>query len=198
MKNIDFRGGLLPAVVRDARTGALLTLAWMNEDSFARTLAEGETWFWSRSRQRLWHKGETSGNLQRVVRVRTDCDRDAILVDVVPQGPACHTGERSCFGDEEGLDLRSLFDLLAQRKKELPEGSYTATLFRAGVEKMNEKVIEEAEEVTRAAAHETHQRLVEESADLLFHLLVLLVEKGVRLGEIAEELDRRVGKRRGD
>jgi phosphoribosyl-AMP cyclohydrolase / phosphoribosyl-ATP pyrophosphohydrolase len=196
MSEIDFRGGLLPAIVRDVRTGAVLMLAWMNEESFARTLDEQQTWFWSRSRQELWHKGATSGNVQQVVNVRTDCDGDAILIDVVPQGPACHTGERSCFGDGDGLDLRRLFELLVRRKGELPEGSYTAGLFRDGVGRMNEKVMEEAEEVTVAATRETHQRLVEESADLIFHLTVLLVEKGVGLGEIAEELERRVGKRR--
>jgi phosphoribosyl-AMP cyclohydrolase / phosphoribosyl-ATP pyrophosphohydrolase len=187
--------GLVAAVVREAGTGAVLTLAWMNREALERTLARGETWFWSRSRRRLWKKGESSGHVQKVVGVATDCDRDAIVVDVVREGPACHTGEESCFGDADGIDLRPLERLLRERRRELPAGSYTASLFRGGVEAIGAKVTEEAGEVVRAAASETHQRVVEEAADLVFHLAVLLAEKEVGWSEVARELERRAGRR---
>jgi phosphoribosyl-AMP cyclohydrolase / phosphoribosyl-ATP pyrophosphohydrolase len=187
--------GLVAAVVREAGTGAVLTLAWMNREALERTLARGETWFWSRSRHRLWKKGESSGHVQKVVGVATDCDRDAILVDVVREGPACHTGDESCFGDADGIDLRPLERLLQERRRELPAGSYTASLFRGGVEAIGAKVTEEAGEVVRAAASETHQRVVEEAADLVFHLAVLLAEKEVGWSEVARELERRAGRR---
>jgi phosphoribosyl-AMP cyclohydrolase / phosphoribosyl-ATP pyrophosphohydrolase len=189
------KDGLVAAVVREAATGAVLTLAWMNREALERTLTRGETWFWSRSRRRLWKKGESSGHVQKVVGVATDCDRDAILVDVVREGPACHTGDESCFGDADGIDLRPLERLLQERRRELPAGSYTASLFRGGVEAIGAKVTEEAGEVVRAAASETHQRVVEEAADLVFHLAVLLAEKEVGWSEVARELERRAGRR---
>ena len=191
--NIDFSKGLVPAIVRDARTGAVLTLAWMNEESLQRTIDSGETWFWSRSRNELWHKGATSGNTQRVVHLATDCDGDALVVSVVPSGPACHTGAASCFGEvpEPALDLDSLMVVLRSRRDERPEGSYSASLFDAGLPKILKKVGEEATEVVIAAGVETRDRLVSEVADLLFHLSVLLVEKDVTWGEIGSELRKR-------
>lgn len=185
--------GLLPVVIRDASSGAILTLAYVNEESLNLTLETGEIHFWSRSRNQLWHKGGTSGNRQHLVRMRRDCDSDALLIDVDPLGPACHSGQYSCFGpaEEPGLDLRELISLLRQRKVASPEGSYSASLFRSGVGAMARKVGEEATEVVVAAMGESRQRLVEESADLLFHLLVLMVEKEITLGDVAQELGQR-------
>ena len=189
-------GTLLPAIVQDADTGAVLMLAWMNREAFERTRTTGETWFWSRSRQALWHKGATSGHTQRVVDVRFDCDADAVLVQVVANGPACHTGAVSCFfrsasGDPDGLSLPVLSvldDVISQRAAERPAGSYTASLLRGGTEAAGAKVTEEAEEVVRAAQHETDERVAEEAADLLYHLLVLLRARGIALARPLEVL----------
>lgn len=191
--------GLVAAIVRDSATREVLTLAWMNRESLAKTIESGETWFWSRSRNELWHKGATSGNTQRVVAIRKDCDGDALLVDVIPAGPACHTGERSCFGDERpaGLDLAPLYAVLASRKQNAPEGSYSAKLFGSGRERIVKKIGEEATEVVIAGMGNERGRIVEETADLLFHLAVLLVDEGISLEEIGAELASREGKRRG-
>ena len=204
--------GLIPAIVQDAYTREVLTLAYMNEESLRRTLSEGETWFWSRSRSCLWHKGETSGNTQRVLRVTADCDGDALTVLVEPKGPACHTGERSCFhrqveGSEnverrENIEPRELGELLKQlyalimsRRKERPEGSYTTYLFNEGLDKILKKVGEESAETIIAAKNEEPLMLVAEVSDLIYHLLVLLVERGVALEDVAAELARRSGER---
>jgi phosphoribosyl-ATP pyrophosphohydrolase/phosphoribosyl-AMP cyclohydrolase len=173
--------GLVPCVVQDARTGELLTLAYMNEDALARTRETGETHFWSRSRQELWHKGETSGNVQRVRSLRYDCDLDAVLALVDPAGPACHTGERTCFhnGDLTPAPheaLPALERTIASRRAERPDGSYTAELL-ADPQRIGEKVREEAEEVTRAAASESDERVAEEAADVLYHLGVLMASR---------------------
>ena len=190
---------LLPAVIRDARSRATLMVAWMNEESFARTMESGETWFWSRSREELWHKGATSGNRQRVIAIATDCDRDTILVDVEPAGPACHTGAWSCFGDQpSGIDLDGLLALVNERKNNPPEGSYTAKLFAGGLDRILKKIGEEATEVVIAAKGEAKERLVEEIADLLFHLTVLMAEKEVAFTDVSAELGRRAGKRRAE
>ncbi len=185
-------GGLIPAVVQDARTREVLTVAYMNEEALRLTLERGETHFWSRSRQALWHKGETSGNFQKVVKVSLDCDDDAVLVEVEPAGPACHTGSYSCFGAEPGLEgiLNELYAVIERRKEQRPEGSYTAYLFNSGLDKILKKVGEEAAE-TIIAAKNSDGRLPAETADLLYHLLVLLVERGVSLPEIARELKER-------
>ena len=187
--------GLIPAIVRDARTGAILTLAYMSEESLARTRDSGETWFWSRSRNELWHKGETSGNTQQVVHIAEDCDSDALVVSVIPRGPACHTGATSCFS---GIPARptdrpidKLFDVLRERRASRPAGSYSASLFDAGRDKILKKVNEEATEVILAAKHETRQRLVAEVADLVYHLGVLLVDEGLDITDIEDELRRR-------
>jgi len=191
--------GLIPAVVQDAGTREVLTVAYMNREALRLTLAERETYFWSRSRQALWHKGETSGNSQKVLKVSLDCDNDTVLVEVEPAGPACHTGSYSCFGVEPGLEsvLNELYSVIERRKEERPDGSYTTYLFNSGLDKILKKVGEEATE-TIVAAKNNDGRLSSETADLLYHLLVLLVERGISLDEISRELkQRREGKKDG-
>jgi phosphoribosyl-ATP pyrophosphohydrolase/phosphoribosyl-AMP cyclohydrolase len=187
--------GLVPCIVQDHRTGEVLTLAWMNEEALERTRSSGETWFWSRSRSELWHKGETSGNVQRVRELRWDCDADAVLALVEPAGPACHTGERTCFhnGDLAPVAheaLPALERTIAQRRDAAPETSYTARLL-ADPPLIGEKVREEAGEVADAAAGESDQRLREEAADVLYHLTVLLASRGLSLADAYEELNGR-------
>lgn len=185
--------GLIPAIVQDYNTREVLTIAYMNEQALRLTLDEGETHFYSRSRKALWHKGETSGNFQKVRSVRLDCDDDALLVEVEPMGPACHTGSYSCFGVEAGFGggIQQLYALIEKRKELRPEGSYTTKLFQAGIDKIVQKVGEEAVETVIAAKNDSTRRVVEETSDLLYHLLVMLVEKGVALNEVQEELARR-------
>jgi phosphoribosyl-ATP pyrophosphohydrolase/phosphoribosyl-AMP cyclohydrolase len=191
--------GLIPAVVQDVRTREVLTVAYMNQEALRLTLEKGETHFYSRSRKTLWHKGETSGNFQRVRHVALDCDSDTVLVQVEPLGPACHTGSYSCFGVETGFggNVAQLYDLIATRKELRPEGSYTTRLFDEGIDKIVKKLGEEAVETVIAAKNESSERIVEETADLLYHLMVTLVAKGVSLEEVAEELRNRqkTGKR---
>jgi len=185
--------GLIPAVVQDARTREVLTVAYMNQEALQRTVERRETWFWSRSRKELWHKGETSGNLQTVVNVHLDCDEDAVLVEVEPKGPACHTGAYSCFGVEPGIEgvLADLYKLIEQRKELRPEGSYTTYLFNSGLDKILKKVGEEATETVVAAKNPDAGRLTSETADLLYHVIVLLVERGVELDDVIRELKER-------
>jgi phosphoribosyl-ATP pyrophosphohydrolase/phosphoribosyl-AMP cyclohydrolase len=193
--------GLVPCVVQDWRTGEVLTLAYMNREALERTLSSGETHFWSRSREELWHKGETSGNVQRVRSLRYDCDADALLALVDPTGPACHTGERTCFYRTLGEPtvaiheaLPALARTLADRAQELPEGSYTAELLRAGPAKVGEKVEEEAEEVARAARDESNERVQEEAADVLYHLGVLLQTRDLGFSDALGELTSRMSR----
>jgi phosphoribosyl-AMP cyclohydrolase / phosphoribosyl-ATP pyrophosphohydrolase len=185
--------GLIPAVVQDARTREVLTVAYMNKEALQLTLERRETYLWSRSRQQLWHKGETSGNSQKVTNVSLDCDSDAVLVEVEPLGPACHTGSYSCFGVEPELEgvLKELYAVIEQRKETRPDGSYTAYLFNSGLDKILKKLGEEATETIVAAKNVDSQRFVSETADLMYHLLVLLVERGVALDEISRELKSR-------
>jgi len=182
--------GLIPAIIQDARTREVLTVAYMNREALQLTLEHGETYFWSRSRQQLWHKGETSGNSQKVMEVSLDCDEDAVLVEVEPRGPACHTGSYSCFGVEPEIEgvLQELYAVIEQRKELRPEGSYTTYLFNSGLDKILKKVGEEATETIVAAKNADSQRLVSETGDLVYHLLVLLVERGITLDEIFREL----------
>jgi phosphoribosyl-ATP pyrophosphohydrolase/phosphoribosyl-AMP cyclohydrolase len=182
--------GLIPAVVQDARTREVLTVAYMNREALQLTLERGETYFWSRSRRQLWHKGETSGNSQKVMEVSLDCDQDALLVEVEPRGPACHTGSYSCFGAEPEIEgvLQELYAVIEQRKEQRPEGSYTTYLFNSGLDKILKKVGEEATETIVAAKNADSTRLVSETGDLIYHLLVLLAEKGITLDEIFREL----------
>jgi phosphoribosyl-ATP pyrophosphohydrolase/phosphoribosyl-AMP cyclohydrolase len=197
--------GLIPAIVQDAGTRSVLTLAYMNAESLGKTLETGETWFWSRSRSSLWHKGATSENIQRVVDVRLDCDADALVVLVMANGPACHTGAQSCFHNELqdagpfemepstiscnlAEVLASLYSLVESRKRERPVGSYTTYLFDQGLDKILKKVGEESAETIIAAKNDDREALLKETSDLLYHLVVLLVERGLSLEEVGEEL----------
>jgi phosphoribosyl-ATP pyrophosphohydrolase/phosphoribosyl-AMP cyclohydrolase len=187
--------GLLPCVVQDWASGEVLTVAYMNEDALARTRASGETWFWSRSRQELWHKGETSGNVQRVRELRWDCDNDTLLALVEPAGPACHTGERTCFHNGGTAPapheaLPALERTIARRRAEPVEGSWTAKLL-ADPPLIGAKVQEEAEEVARAAREEPDERVAEEAADVLYHLTVLLASRDLSLEDAYEVLNAR-------
>ncbi|MDD5544187.1 MAG: bifunctional phosphoribosyl-AMP cyclohydrolase/phosphoribosyl-ATP diphosphatase HisIE [Acidobacteriia bacterium] len=207
--------GLIPAVVQDATTKKLLTLAYMNRESLEKTLETRETWFWSRSRKELWHKGATSGNTQRVERLVADCDGDALLIEVTPRGPACHTGAESCFDtsvlmerwggisgatSSESADigkvLAHLTGVIQQRKRDLPEGSYTTSLFRKGLDHIAKKVAEESTETILAAKGHQPDQIVYETADLLYHLLVLLQAEDIPLEKIAQELAARFGKKK--
>ena len=191
LETLKFVDGLIPAIVRDARSGDVLTLAWMNAQSLQKTIESGETWFWSRSRKELWHKGATSGNTQKVVDISPDCDSDALLVSVIPAGPACHNGTRSCFDAAPRRMLDRLLDVLRDRRENRPEGSYSASLFNAGRSKILKKINEEATEVVMAATHEGRERTVSEIADLLFHLSALLVDEGIDWTDIEAELEKR-------
>lgn len=191
MNDLQFTNGLIPAIVRDARSGAVLTLAYMNEESLQKTIETGETWFWSRSRNELWHKGTTSGNTQRVVHIAPDCDRDALVVTVEPRGAACHTGAASCFPDVPSLFLDRLMTTLRDRHATRPAGSYSASLFDAGRDRILKKIGEEATEVVIAAKGQGRERMISEIADLVFHLSVLMVDEGLDWPDVAEELAKR-------
>ncbi|WP_198508530.1 bifunctional phosphoribosyl-AMP cyclohydrolase/phosphoribosyl-ATP diphosphatase HisIE [Bacillus xiapuensis] len=193
--------GLIPAIVQDAYTYEVLTLAYMNKESVQKTIDTGETWFFSRSRQKLWHKGETSGHTQQVVNIKTDCDSDSLVVLVQPSGPACHLGNTSCFDTslhkEEASAilpytiLHKLEEVIAEREENRPEGAYTTYLFEKGVDKILKKVGEEAAEVIIAAKNRDKDELQWEAADLLYHLLVLLCEQKVELADVLGVLAKR-------
>jgi len=196
-QEIDFdkMQGLLPAIVQDAGSGEVLMLGFMNREAFEQTLRAGYITFFSRTRNQLWTKGETSGNTQQVVDLVADCDGDAIVVLVKPAGPACHTGARSCFDlkqpEDLGALLTQLYKLIESRERERPEGSYTTYLFEHGLDKILKKVGEESAETIIAAKNEEAKPLVSEVSDLIYHLLVLLVARGVSLDQVGEELARR-------
>lgn len=186
---------LIPAIVVDAKSKEVLTLAYMNAESLEITLKERRTCFWSRSRKALWRKGETSGNVQRVVSITADCDKDALVIKVEKDGPACHTGAESCFFqplyiDEERheFSLRGLYELLLQRKTDRPEGSYTTYLFEKGLDKILKKVGEECTEVIIAGKAGDKKETVYEIADLAYHVLVLMAEMGITVEEVQDEL----------
>src|SRR5580765_3435049 len=199
--------GLLPVVVQDFNTRQVLTLAYMNAESLRRTVETKETWFFSRSRASLWHKGETSGHRQRVMGILVDCDSDALTILVEPKGPACHTGEQTCFHNELkeadlseaiadrasnlGAVLNELYALIETRKRDRPAGSYTTYLFDEGLDKILKKVGEESSETIIAAKNKDASLLAGEVSDLLYHLLVLMVERGVTLEQVCAELRRR-------
>lgn len=196
--------GLMPVVIADATSGAVLTLAWANREALEKTIASRETHLFSRSRNALWRKGETSGNVQRVVEVVADCDADALLYRVEASGPACHTGAASCFhnvvlasdaeraGDAFAKAIAHLETVLAQRKLDPPEGSYVAKLYAGGVDRIGKKIGEEATEVVIAAKNDGDDELVWEASDLIFHLLVLLAERNIPLSKIGEHLLERI------
>ena len=184
--------GLIPAIIQDAETGLVLMLGYMNEEALQRTIESRRVWFYSRSKRRLWMKGETSGNTLELVDMRADCDHDTLLVKALPNGPTCHTGSASCFGATDIQEIFSeLYTVLQDRKKTMPEGSYTTALLKEGVHKICAKVDEESGEVIHAAKHESKKRMIEESVDLLYHLFVLLVHKEVRFSELLGEVRRR-------
>ena len=189
--------GLIPAIVVDDETGKVLTLAYMNRESLKISMEKGLTCFWSRSRKSLWLKGETSGNYQHIVSITADCDMDALEVRVKKDGPACHTGEESCFhnpilGEKaDKFQLEGLYQLLLSRKKELPEGSYTTYLFQKGLDKILKKVGEESTEVIIAGKAEDKAETIYEIADLAYHVLVLMVQMGISVADIRSELDSR-------
>ncbi|MDQ7842197.1 MAG: bifunctional phosphoribosyl-AMP cyclohydrolase/phosphoribosyl-ATP diphosphatase HisIE [Armatimonadota bacterium] len=201
MREVHFdAGGLVPVVAQEATTGRVLMLAYMNREALARTVATGQAWYWSRSRGRLWRKGEESGHTQRVREIRIDCDGDALLLVVDQQGPACHTGHPACFFRDLDGGVReapaadifdTLFAVIGARAAERPAGSYTAALLAAGQEAIAAKVTEESAELIRAGRQESRQRVVEEAADLVFHTMVLLASRGVGLDEVRRELARR-------
>lgn len=187
--------GLIPAVVVDALSKKVLTVAYMNRESLEISMKEGKTCFWSRSRQELWRKGETSGNLQHIVSITADCDRDALTVEVLKDGPACHLGTESCFNEtvyqseeNHGFSIDGLMELLEGRKADKPEGSYTTYLFEKGLDKILKKVGEESTEVIIAAKAEDKKETIYEIADLAYHVLVLMVEAGISLEDVRKEL----------
>lgn len=190
--------GLIPVIVQDAKTKEVLTLAYMNEETLALSIAEKRTVFFSRSRQCIWRKGETSGNVQNIVSIKADCDGDALVVSVDKHGPACHTGEESCFFNKIYIDdnatdfcLDALYNLLVGRKAEPKEGSYTSYLFAKGLDKILKKVGEECTEVIIAGAKNDKEETVFELADLVYHCLVLMVESGISLDDVRKELAKR-------
>ena len=194
---IDFEkmGGLVPAIIQDAVTKNVLMLGFMNKEAYEKTIATKKVTFWSRSRNCLWTKGETSGNYLNLVSIQNDCDKDTLLVKVHPQGPTCHKGTDTCWGEDNTLNpilfLSELQDFINKRHEEMPEGSYTTSLFQKGVNKMAQKVGEEAVETVIEACNGTDERLIYEGADLLYHLIVLLTSKGYRIEDLARELEER-------
>lgn len=196
------QNGLIPCIVQDAQSKTVLMMAYMNRESLTKTLETGETWFWSRSRRELWHKGATSGNRQRVVSLAVDCDGDTLLVKVNPLGPACHRGTYACFTEVDGLDgrdnltdrfaiLNQLEEVIARRDAERPEGSYTTYLFEKGIDKILKKVGEEAGEVIIAAKNHSHEEMRWEVSDLIYHLMVMLREEKLPLDDVLATLAER-------
>lgn len=197
--NLKFdANGLIPAIVQDHYTREVLTLAYMNAETLALTIAEGRTVFYSRSRREIWRKGEISGNVQRVVSITADCDRDALVVEVVKDGPACHTGAESCFFDPvyvseelKQFTWQGLYDLIEGRKTDPKEGSYTSYLFDKGLEKILKKVGEESTEVVIAGLKQDKAETIFEISDLAYHVLVLMIELGISVEDITKELEKR-------
>ncbi len=202
--NFEKMGGLVPAIIQDAETRNVLMLGFMNKEAYEKTIATGHVTFWSRTRQTLWTKGETSGHFLNLVDMKIDCDNDTLLVRVHPVGPTCHKGTDTCWGEENAplsngttqhsdalLFLSELQDFIDRRKQEMPEGSYTTSLFTKGINKIAQKVGEEALETVIEATNGTKEHLVYEASDLLYHLIVMLTEKGLRIEDVAEELHRR-------
>ena len=195
--NLDFSklNGLVPAIIQDQRTSKVLMLGFMNEEALQKTTETGQVTFFSRAKNRLWTKGEESGNFLNVISIESDCDNDTLLIKVNPVGPVCHTGSDTCWNEkneQNGLDfLKKLQDFIDQRKAEMPEGSYTTSLFRSGTAKIAQKVGEEAVETVIEAIANNDERLIYEASDLLYHLIVLMTHKGFRLEDLARELQKR-------
>jgi len=195
LKKIDWAKGrnLVPAIVQDANTNMVLMLGYMNKQALKKTLKTKKVWFYSRTKKRLWMKGETSGNYLKLMRILQDCDADVLLIQAMPQGPTCHTGLKSCFGPAPSKlqAFEGLYSLIEDRKLNMPKGSYTTSLFKEGLFKICSKLAEESGEVIKAATKESKRRLIEESVDLVYHLLVLLAEKNIKMNEIYQEIERR-------
>ena len=193
---LDFEkmNGLIPAIIQDNYTQKVLMLVFMNKEAYEKTMETGKVTFFSRTKNRLWTKGEESGNFLHVVSVKADCDNDTLLIMVHPEGPVCHKGTDTCWGDKNEQDimfLKELQDFIDRRRQEMPEKSYTTSLFNSGVNKMAQKVGEEAVETILEACNGTDERLIYEGADLLYHLIVLLTYKGYRIEDLARELKER-------
>lgn len=190
--DFDKLGGLVPAIIQDAVTKNVLMLGFMNREAYDKTVATGKVTFWSRGRQCLWTKGETSGHYLNLVSIQNDCDNDTLLVKVHPDGPTCHTGTDTCWGDDNTLNpilfLTELQDFIDKRHEEMPENSYTTSLFKKGVNKMAQKVGEETVETIIEATNGTDEKLIYEASDMLYHLIVLLTSKGLRIEDLAHEL----------
>jgi len=197
MTNIDFdkQGGLVPAIIQDPTTRKVLMLGYMNQEALDKTLSTGKVTFWSRSRNCLWTKGETSGNFLHLKSIKADCDNDTLLVEATPDGPTCHTGTDTCWGDTNEasplLFLEELQDFICQRHEQMPEGSYTTKLFSDGVNRMAQKLGEEALETVIEATNGSSDKLVYEASDMVYHLIVLLTSKGLRIEDVAAELRKR-------
>lgn len=194
--NLDFEktGGLIPAIIQDEKTNKVLMLGYMNEEALAKTQKEEKVTFFSRTKNRLWTKGEESGNFLNVVSIKEDCDKDTLLIKVNPVGPVCHTGADTCFdekNEETVMFLKHLQHFIEKRYKEMPEGSYTTSLFKEGVNRMAQKVGEEAVETVIEATNGTDDRLIYESADMIYHLIVLLTSKGLSIEHLIRELEKR-------
>ena len=192
--NFDKMNGLLPAIIQDNDTQKVLMLGFMNKEAYEKTVATGKVTFFSRTKNRLWTKGEESGNFLHVVSIKADCDQDTLLIMVNPVGPVCHLGTDTCWGEKNEQDimfLKTLQDFIDKRHEEMPEGSYTTSLFQSGVNKMAQKVGEEAVETVIEACNGTNERLIYEGSDLLYHLIVLLTSKGFRIEDLARELKER-------
>lgn len=193
---LDFEkmNGLIPAIIQDEHTQKVLMLGFMNKEAYEKTIKTGKVTFFSRTQNKLWTKGETSGHFLNVVSIKADCDNDTLLIKAVPEGPVCHTGTDTCWGEKNEQDvmfLKELQDFIDKRHAEMPEQSYTTSLFKSGVNKMAQKVGEEAVETVIEACNGTDERLIYEGADLLYHLIVLLTSKGYRIEDLARELKER-------
>ena len=193
---LDFEkmGGLIPAIVQDNNTNKVLMLGFMNEEALEQTLSSGKVTFFSRTKNRLWMKGETSGNTLSVVSITPDCDNDTLLIKAIPAGPVCHLGTDTCFGEKNEEDimfLKYLQNFIERRRHEMPEGSYTTTLFQKGINRMAQKVGEEAVETVIEATNGTEDRLIYEASDLIYHLIVLLTSKGLSIEDVVKELQMR-------
>ena len=194
--NLDFDkvGGLIPAIIQDNETNKVLMLGYMNQEALDNTKELGKVTFYSRTKQRLWTKGEESGNFLKVISIQEDCDQDTLLIKVNPVGPVCHTGADTCFNEENREDImffKHLQRFIEKRHQEMPEGSYTTSLFQSGVNRMAQKVGEEAIESVIEACNGTDDRLIYESADMLYHLIVLLTSKGLSIEDLSRELQKR-------
>ena len=197
--DFDKLGGLIPVIIQDARTKNVLMLGFMNREAYEKTIELKKVTFFSRTRNRLWTKGEQSGNFLNVISIEADCDRDTLLIKAIPEGPVCHTGSATCFNDDNSYGIQfltELQDFIIKRHQEMPEGSYTTSLFESGINRMAQKVGEEAVETGLEATNRTDGCMMYDASDLLYHLIVLLTAKGRRIEELAEALERRHNKKK--